>query len=97
MAGLARAASSCLALAFGVAALAFACAWPAAAVERRVALVVGASAYVAVPHLPNTRADATEIVDALRRLGCGSSIPIAPNWRRRCDGWTNAAAARARR
>ncbi len=41
----------------------------AAASERRVALVVGASAYVAVPHLANTLADATEIAAALRRVG----------------------------
>src|SRR5262245_39499765 len=40
-----------------------------AAAERRVALVVGVSAYVAVPHLPNTRADATDIAAALKRLG----------------------------
>ena len=52
------------------------CTW---AGERRVALVVGASAYVAVPHLPNTRADATEIADALRRVGFEVDLVVDPD------------------
>jgi hypothetical protein len=52
---------------------------PAAAPERRVALVVGASAYVAVPHLANTLADATEIAAALRRLGFDVDLVTDPD------------------
>lgn len=40
-----------------------------AATERRVALVVGNSAYVNAPPLANPRNDATEVGGALRRLG----------------------------
>lgn len=52
---------------------------PAATPERRVALVVGASAYVAVPHLANTLADATEIAAALRRLGFDVDLVTDPD------------------
>jgi hypothetical protein len=41
---------------------------PASAGERRIALVVGASAYKAVPALPNTLNDANGIAAALKRL-----------------------------
>jgi uncharacterized caspase-like protein len=37
--------------------------------ERRVALVIGNSAYKAVPELPNPRRDAQLIADALKKLG----------------------------
>ncbi len=50
-----------------------------AAPERRVALVVGASAYLAVPHLPNTKADATEIGTALKRLGFEVDLVLDPD------------------
>ncbi len=50
-----------------------------AAPERRVALVVGASAYVAVPHLPNTNADATDIGTALKRLGFEVDLVLDPD------------------
>ncbi|MBX9943030.1 MAG: caspase family protein, partial [Reyranella sp.] len=43
---------------------------PAQAVpERRVALVIGNSAYTAVPRLANPQRDATAISAALKRLG----------------------------
>jgi hypothetical protein len=51
----------------------------ATALERRVALVVGASAYVAVPHLGNTLADATDIAAALRRLGFDVELVTDPD------------------
>jgi hypothetical protein len=66
-----------LMLAAGAIASTFASA--AAAPERRVALVVGASAYVAVPHLANTPADATEIATALRRVGFDVDLAIDPD------------------
>jgi hypothetical protein len=53
--------------------------FPVAALERRVALIVGASAYVAVPHLPNTGADATEIAAALRRLDFDVDLVVDPD------------------
>jgi hypothetical protein len=52
---------------------------PAEALERRVALVIGASAYAAVPHLANTLADATEIAAALRRLGFEVDLVTDPD------------------
>jgi len=65
-----------LVLAAGVVAATFA---NAAAVERRVALVVGASSYVAVPHLANTLADATEIAAALRHVGFDVDLVTDPD------------------
>lgn len=51
------------------AAAAFAASTAEAAPERRVALVIGNSAYVNAPPLANPRNDATEVGGALRRLG----------------------------
>lgn len=42
---------------------------PAAAVERRVAFVVGNSAYASVPNLPNPRNDAAAVAQSLRASG----------------------------
>nr|UXE44780.1 hypothetical protein Hi04_10k_c377_00009 [uncultured bacterium] len=52
---------------------------PAAALERRVALVVGASSYVAVPHLANTLSDATEVATALRHLSFDVDLVTDPD------------------
>lgn len=41
----------------------------AEAADRRVALVVGNSAYLAVPQLPNPRNDAVAVADALKKSG----------------------------
>ncbi len=43
--------------------------WPQPAAARRVALVVGNSAYVHAPVLANPRNDAADVASALRRLG----------------------------
>ena len=67
------------ALALVTVALTMTVAWPATALERRVALVVGVSNYVAVPHLSNTKADATEIAVALRRLAFDVELVIDPD------------------
>lgn len=58
---------------FVVTAIAFAIAWlvtaqPARA-ERKVALVVGNSAYVHVPRLPNPRNDASDLIARLKSIG----------------------------
>jgi hypothetical protein len=47
--------------------------------DHRVALVVGASAYTAVPKLENTKADATEIAAALRRLNFEVDLVLDPD------------------
>ena len=67
------------ALALVTVALTMTVTWPATALERRVALVVGVSNYVAVPHLSNTKADATEIAAALRRLAFDVELVIDPD------------------
>ena len=46
---------------------------------RRVALVVGASAYTAAPKLENTKADATDIAAALRRLDFEVDLVLDPD------------------
>jgi hypothetical protein len=52
---------------------------PAMALERRVALVVGAAAYVGVPHLTTTKADANSMAEALRRLGFDVDLVLDPD------------------
>jgi uncharacterized caspase-like protein len=51
----------------------------AAAQGSRVALVVGAGAYRAVPTLPNPPSDARAIAAALRRLGFATDLVIDPD------------------
>ncbi len=51
----------------------------AGAEERRVALVVGVSAYRNVPHLPNTANDARAMAAALQRLGFAVETQIDPD------------------
>src|SRR3954453_10937533 len=52
---------------------------PAWAQERRVALVVGVSAYRNVPALPNPASDAKDIAAALGRLGFETETLIDPD------------------
>jgi hypothetical protein len=52
---------------------------PVRAAKPRVALVIGAGAYVEAPKLPNPPRDATAVAEALRRLGFQTTLLLDPD------------------